>query len=106
MSTDQAVRLRAVLDDLANNRISTADAAAELRTMKFPVPPPKTIGQRIADSYETEVPPLRMGGSFNEVAQALVDGRIDLRQYEALAEAAAQAIREDRSTGHGESSTR
>jgi hypothetical protein len=82
-----------MLDDLENNRISMADAAAEVRTMKFPVPPPKTIGQRMGDSYETEVPPLAADGSFHEVAQALVQDRITLRQYEALAEAAAEAMR-------------
>lgn len=103
MTADQAVRLRAVLDDLENNRISIADAAAQVRTMKFPAPPPKTVGQRMADSYETEVPSAIPEGSFREVAQAYVQGRIDLRQYEALADAAAEAIG-DRSPGHGSDS--
>lgn len=95
MSTDQAVRLRAVLDDLMSNRISIADAAAEVRTMHFPSPPDKTIGQRMAESYETEVPANEPPGSFRQVSRAYVAGRIDLRTYEALADAAAEAIKAD-----------
>lgn len=96
MSTDQAVRLRTVLGDLENNRISTADAAAQIRTMTFPEPPDKTIGQRMEESYENEAPAPEQPGSFREVARAYVQGRISLRQYEQLADAATEAIK-----GHG-----
>lgn len=90
---DQAVRLRAVLGNLMENRISLADAAAEVRTMHFPEPPEKTIGQRMADSYENEVPGPENPGSFRMVSRAYAAGSITLRQYEALADAATEAIK-------------
>jgi hypothetical protein len=96
MSTDHAVRLRAVLDDLESNRISTADAAAQVRQMTFPVMPRKTIAEQMSESAESEMPARLPEGGFHEVAQALTAGRIDMRQYEALAEAAAEAMKVQR----------
>lgn len=93
MSTDHAVRLRAVLDDLENGRVSTADAAAKVRQMTFPVMPRKTIADQMSESAESEMPARLPDGGFHEVAQALNAGRIDMRQYEALAEAAAEAMK-------------
>lgn len=93
MSTDQAVRLRAVLDDLINGRISTADAAAQVRDMKFPAAQRKTVSRTMSDAAENDMPALLPEGGFHEVAQAFVAGRIDLRQYEALAEAAGHAMK-------------
>lgn len=95
MSTDQAVRLRAVLDDLENGRITPQDAAAAVRTMHFPVPPPKTVAQRIddADGGDLNMPP--QPGSFHEVAAAYASGRIDLNAYELMAHAAVEAMGND-----------
>lgn len=94
MSKDQAVRLQALLANLEGGRISLTDAAAQIRSMKFPTPPPKTIAQRIEDASDNDVPPLPEPGSFREVSAAYVHGRITLRQYEVLADAAADAMKE------------
>lgn len=94
MSTDHAVRLRAVLDDLINGRVSTADAAAQVRQMKFPAVQRKTVSRTMSDAAENNMPAALPEGGFHEVAQAFVAGRIDLRQYEALAEAAGQAMKQ------------
>jgi len=103
MNTDQSVRLRTVLGDLENGRVSTADAAAIVRTMHFPKPPPsKTVSRRMEDAAGDDAPPRAQPGSFQEVARAYALGRIDLRQYEALADAAAEAMRSDEGkTGDG-----
>lgn len=95
MSTDQGARLRTVLGDLMDNRVSLADAAAQVRAMHFPEPPDKTVSQQMAESYEQEAPPTEKPGSFRMVSRAYAVGRINLRQYEALAEAAAESIKAD-----------
>lgn len=107
-STDQSVRLRTVLSDLENGRMSSIDAAALVRKMHFPVSADKTVAQRMADSYESEMPPVAPPGSFREVAQAYHAGRITFQQYKALAEAAAAAIKADQGEeagSNGEQST-
>jgi hypothetical protein len=54
----------------------------------------------MADSYENEVPETDPPGSFRQVSRAYVAGRITLRQYEALAQAAAEAIKEQEGAKH------
>lgn len=89
---DQEVRLTHVLEQLIDGRISTADAAALVRKIKFPVRAPKTTWQRMKDDAggDLEVPER---GSFFPVSQAYMSGRIDAAQYQALAEAAAEAMK-------------
>lgn len=103
MASDHAVRLRAVLDDLENGRVTIADAAAQVRKLRFPLRPRYTVGQLMSDSLDNEVPPRPEAGSAVELAQAYYAGRITFRQYEVLADAAVAAD-SDRSPGHGESS--
>jgi hypothetical protein len=104
--SDQEVRLQAVLDDLENDRISTADAAARVRALRLAEPPPRTISQRMADSAENDMPRLPQEGSFFAVSKALHAGKISFRQYEALAEAAASGVDSGKPnalfSGHGE----
>jgi len=90
--SDAEVRLRAVLDWLENGRITTAQAAARVRAMSFPVPPPKTAHQRMEDAG-TGDPEVPSPGSFFAVSEALAAGRIDQEQYAALAKAAAEAMK-------------
>lgn len=89
---DQEVRLTHVLEQLTERRISTADAAALVRKIKFPVTEPKSAWQRMQDDAggDVEVPDR---GSFFPVSQAYMSGRIDQEQYEALARAAAEAMK-------------
>jgi hypothetical protein len=89
---DTEVRLQAVIDWLEHHRITTAQAAARVRAMHFPVPPPKTAHQRMEDDVtgDPEVPP---PGSFFAISDAFTAGRIDQDQYAALAQAAADAMK-------------
>lgn len=89
---DQEVRLRDVLQQLIDGRISTADAAALVRKIKFPAAKEKTTWQRMQDDAggDVEVPER---GSFFPVSQAYASGRIDHEQYSALAKAAAEAMK-------------
>ncbi len=93
--SDQPARLAYLLAQLEGGQISTADAAREVRGMTFPVSPPKTPYQLIeaAALRDIEMPE---PGSFFEVWGAYVTGRITKAQYAALAEAAAEAMRERR----------
>lgn len=102
-SADQPLRLRTVLSDLENGRMKISDAAAHVRKMHFPVPADKTVAQRMADSYESEVPAAAPPGSFREVALAYHSGRITYQEYKALAEAAAAAIKADQGEEAGSS---
>jgi hypothetical protein len=92
VTDDAEVRLQAVLDWLEHGRITTAQAAARVRTMHFPAPPPKTAHQRMEDAAtgDPEVPP---PGSFFAISDAFTAGRIDKDQYAALAKAAADAMK-------------
>lgn len=89
--SDQEVRLRALIDQLSRNQISTEDAAAQVRTLRFPKPVAKTSYQTVQDDAagDAPVPPK---GSFFVVSQAYTAGRITREQYTALAEAAADAM--------------
>jgi hypothetical protein len=89
---DADVRLNAVLDWLEHGHITTAQAAARVRAMHFPVPPPKTAHQRIEDAG-TGDPEVPEPGSFFAVSDAFAAGRIDKDQYAALAKAAAEAMK-------------
>lgn len=105
--SDQDARLQAVLDDLRHNRLSLADAAAQVRAMHLPAHPVKSVSRRFTDSYENEAPEPDPEGSFRLVARAHAAGEINLRQYEVLAAAAGDALRRnqgDRSPGHGSDS--
>ncbi len=91
---DQEIRLTHVLEQLIAGRISTADAAAQVRQIKFPVAEAKTTWQRLQDDAGGDVQvPER--GSFFPVSQAYMSGKIDQAQYEALAKAAAEAMKGD-----------
>ncbi len=82
--SDQEVRLRALLDDLENGRISLAEASAQVRGMNWPRRAGKTAFQaRLADAVGQlgELPP---PGSFGDVSSAFHTGRIDYLQYEQL----------------------
>lgn len=91
--SDLEVRLRDVVSQLEQHSITTADAAALVRKIKFPPPSPKTTWQRIeADGAGDPEVPER--GSFFVVSQAYMAGRLDREQYTALARAAAEAMKE------------
>lgn len=98
---DQEVRLTHVLEQLIEGRISTEDAAALVRKIKFPVRAPKTTWQRMQNDAggDLEVPER---GSFFPVSQAYMSGRIDAAQYRALAEAAAEAMKGETSGSKSE----
>jgi hypothetical protein len=91
---DASVRLRAVLDWLEHGHITTAQAAARIRAMHFPVPAAKTVfHQQYADvNGDPEAP---APGSFFAVSDAFSQGRIDQEQYAALAQAAAESVKRD-----------
>jgi len=93
VSNDQEVRLNAVLDWLAKGRITTEQAAARIRTMKFPVPPGKTVFQRQQDDANGDPEPPQ-AGSFFAISDAYAAGKITHEQYAALAQVAAEAIRD------------
>lgn len=88
---DQEVRLRALIDQLSRNQISTEDAAAQVRTLRFPKPAAKTSYQTMQDDAAGDAP-VPVKGSFFVVSQAYTAGRISREQYTALAEAAADAM--------------
>lgn len=93
IENDQEVSLTAILDWLQSGKLSTEQAAAKVRAMRFPVKPAKTIHQQQhADYLEDPEPP--QPGSFFAVSAAYAQGKITRRQYEALAQAAAQSIEE------------
>ena len=90
--SDQEVRLNAILDWLEHRHITTAQAAARVRTLHFPVPADKPVAaQRQADV--TGDPDVPEPGSFFAVSDAYAAGRIDEKQYTALAQAAADAMK-------------
>jgi hypothetical protein len=91
--SDQGVRLDAVLTWLERNRISTADAVKQVRTMKFPVPPAKGAYARLHDDANGDHHPPEHGAFFH-IADAFSQGKISRTQYEELAEAATQAMKE------------
>lgn len=84
-------RLRAVLEDLAASRASVQQAAAQVRALSFPRVPAPTVAQQMA--ADNDVPPLLPDGGASEIAWAYFERRITARQYEILAEAAAQAYK-------------
>jgi len=89
---DQEVRLRDLISQLERGQISTADAAAQVRTLRFPKPASKTAYQTMeADAAGDPAIPVK--GSFFVVSQAFTAGRITREQYEALAKAAAEAMK-------------
>lgn len=93
MSDDQEVRLSAVLDWLEKGRITTDQAAARIRAMKFPVPPDKTVfQQQLGDANGDPEPP--QAGSFFAISSAYAAGKITEEQYTVLAQAAAEAMRD------------
>lgn len=92
MTDDAEVRLRAVLDWLESGRITTEQAAARVRAMRFRVPQARTDYQRRQDAVNGDPEP-PVPGSFFAVSEAFAAGRIDQAQYAALAEAAAEAVR-------------
>lgn len=93
MMSDQETRLQAILGWLEAGRITTEQAAARVRAIPFPVPEDKTAHQaRREDATGDPEPP--EPGSFFAISDAFAQGRIDQDQYAALAEAAAQAMKE------------
>lgn len=91
--SDQEVRLNAILDWLEHRHITTAQAAARVRTLHFPAPPPdKTAAQQMKDAG-TGDPEVPEPGSFFAISDAYATGRIDKDQYTALAQAAAEAMK-------------
>lgn len=91
-------RLEHVLQLLEEKRISTSDAAAQVRKLTFHVNPPKTAWQTVEDDAMGD-PPVRPAGSAFEISRAFVTGRIDREQYEALSKAASDAIRAQHHAG-------
>lgn len=90
--SDLDVRLGAIVDWLANGRITTEQAAARLRDFPFPAPPEKTARQNQLEDANGDPEP-DLPGSFSAVIDAFAQGRIDAEQYAALAQAAAEAMR-------------
>ena len=88
---DQEVRLRDLISQLERHQISTEDAAAQVRTLRFPKPAAKTSYQTMQDDAAGDAP-VPVKGSFFVVSQAYTAGRITREQYTALAEAAADAM--------------
>lgn len=93
MTSDHAVRLRAILDDLEDGKATTWDAAARIRKLSFPQSRRRPVGEHMTASAEGDMPPMPPEGGFHEVEQAYVQGRITIQQYRALAEAAADAMK-------------
>lgn len=92
MSSDAEVRIQAILDWLEHHRISTAQAAARIRAIRFPAPAARTpFDTQHADAAGDHHPP--EPGSFFAVSHAYAEGRIDDEQYAALAQAAAEAAK-------------
>lgn len=87
MVSDKAVRLGAILDWLEKGHITTADAAARIKTMGLGKGAERGGGQVVADDANGDLP-AHDPGSFAAVSDAYTSGRISLAQYEQLAEAA------------------
>jgi hypothetical protein len=85
-------RLEHVLQQLEEGRISTSDAAAQVRQLTFPVQRPKTAWQTVEDDAMGDPPVHRLGSAF-ELSRAYVTGRINHAQYEALAKAVSDAMK-------------
>jgi hypothetical protein len=90
---DNDVRLGAILNWLHEGRITPAEAAARVRSIKFEMNghAPSVTG-RFTQHAMGDIA-LPKTGSFAEVSAAHAAGKIDRRQYAALAQAAAQSIR-------------
>ena len=90
--TDQGDRLDAVIDWLADGKLSTAEAAAKVRGMKFPAGPQRGAYKRLAHEAngDSAVPE---HGAFFHVSAAYTEGRLTRVQYEALAQAATEAMK-------------
>ena len=90
-TSDADVRLKAILDWLEHGRITTEQAAARVGAMRFPELADQTVGaQQYADlNGDPHVPE---PGSFFAVSDAYAAGRIDEKQYTALAQAAAGSV--------------
>jgi hypothetical protein len=88
---DRDVRLNAILDWLESGRITVDQAVRRIAAMRFPAPPEKTDYQEKVDDAigDPEVP---QPGSPFAISEAHASGRIDDQQYEALAQAAAEAM--------------
>lgn len=90
--SDQANRLDTILDWLEQDKISTEDAAAQVRKMTFATTDTGSVWDQLsADAVGDLDPP--EPDSFFPVAAAYSDGKITAEQYEALAEAAAETAR-------------
>lgn len=92
MSSDQEVRLNAVLDWLAKGRLTTEQAARRIKTMKFAPMPDKTVfQQQYAAANGDPEPP--QAGSFFAISDAYAAGKINRDQYADLAAAAAESMK-------------
>lgn len=95
MADDQTVRLGAILHQLANRQMTTQQAASRVRTLHFPAPPPRpTAAERFAQHVRGDIP-VSKPGCFAEISAAFAAGKIDRAQYDALCEAAHQAMADE-----------
>lgn len=90
---DEPERLSAILSWLHEGRITPAEAAQRMRSIKLErnggAP---SVTDRFTQHAMGDIA-LPKAGSFAEVSAAHAAGKIDRRQYAALAQAAAQSIR-------------
>jgi hypothetical protein len=79
-----------VIAALQDGQMTVEEAAEDFRGRDWPTTPPApTVNGIIDERADPEVEP---SGSFSEVEQAFVEGRLDQETYGTLAEAAAEAI--------------
>lgn len=97
---DQEVRLDYILEQLAEGHLGTEEAARQIRTLAFHAKPGKTAWQHMSDAGTGDPEPPEPGSAF-AISHAYTSGRISRRQYEVLAQAAADAIK-----AHGQAPAR
>lgn len=93
-SPDAEARLQAILSWLEHGRITTEQAAARVKAMRFPPAEPPTVHDQQYGDLNGD-PRVPQPGSFFAVSDAFAAGKIDQEQYTALAQAAAEAMKRD-----------
>lgn len=99
--SDAGTRLRALLDDLEDSRITLGEAAARLRDLPLHAAPPPGPYQ-VLHRQAVGDPQLPPDHSFHEVQADYTEGKLTRFQYETLAEAALQAMGSQRGTASGD----
>lgn len=92
--SDQATRLDTILEWLKSGQMSLEQAVEHVRKLHFPEPWSPALGRRHEEHAHGDIP-VPDSGTFQEISAAYSRGDLTRPEYEALAEAAAAAMRSD-----------